>query len=139
MKLTIYCDGGSRGNPGQAAVGGLVSSNGKLMGTISQTIGVATNNEAEYSAVIASLDWIINNRVVPKSKKPEIEFFIDSKLVANQLAGEYKIKQNHLKKLALKVYNLLNKLKATANFNYIPREKNQKADALVNRALDLRL
>jgi ribonuclease HI len=136
MELTIFCDGGSRGNPGQAAVGGVVISEGKTIKKLSKAIGIATNNEAEYIAVIHSLEWLSQQQLKTKSESLKLNFKLDSKLVANQLAGEFKIKQPHLKDLALKVFSLINKSKASATFTYIPRENNSQADALVNLALD---
>src|SRR3989339_130325 len=98
-KLFIYCDGGARGNPGPAAIGVVIrDEHGKLVETIAKKIGSATNNVAEYSAVIAALDWVLDF-----AEDMELEFYLDSELVVRQLNGEYKVKDLKLKELFLTV------------------------------------
>jgi len=133
-KFIIYSDGGARGNPGPAATGFLIYQNNKLIAQKSTFIGSATNNTAEYQAVIHALTYYkkhhFNNTPI------SIDFYLDSNLIVNQLSGKYKIKKSHLIQLASSVHQLLHLLKATFRFHYIPRAKNHKADALVNQALD---
>ncbi|MEY3379122.1 MAG: hypothetical protein RLZZ125_699 [Actinomycetota bacterium] len=125
----LYADGGSRGNPGEAAFGAVISEDGKVVVELSERIGVATNNVAEYSGLVAGLQEI--NRLDPEAK---VLVRMDSKLIVEQMSGKWKIKNPEMKKMALKARdahpaNLI-------NYEWIPREMNSHADALVNRALD---
>lgn len=133
-KYTINTDGGSRGNPGHAATGFVVKQNEKIIHEQGLYVGIKTNNEAEYQAVIHALDWVEKN--IDKENPVLIEFRLDSNLVVNQLNGLYKIKQNHLQLLATQIHTQLKKLKAKAEFLHVYREFNAQADALVNKALD---
>ncbi|WKZ24930.1 MAG: ribonuclease HI family protein [Patescibacteria group bacterium] len=129
-KLIIHSDGGSRNNPGQAAIGVVVANEqGEVITTISRSLGIATNNQAEYAAVIAGLEK------AKELKAQEVECFLDSELVVKQLKGEYKVKNKDLAPFFLKAYNLSVKLKKVT-FRHIRREENQEADRLVNEALD---
>lgn len=147
MTLRIYTDGGARGNPGEAAVGFLIykiNLNNGLQTELcrmGKTIGVATNNVAEYKAVIEALIWVKTNlgKELEKEKDSLFEFKLDSKLVASQLSGTFKIKDPNLRLLLVNVYNLVGALKTTASYTYIPREENQAADLEVNLALDAKL
>jgi ribonuclease HI len=130
--LKIFTDGGARGNPGPAAIGVVISEGNKLIHQFGQTIGKATNNIAEYKAVIAALEWVSRQA----SKPATIEFFLDSMLVVEQLKGNWKIKEPHLKDLALTAHALMQKLGVKISFTSVPREKNKAADALVNASLD---
>lgn len=135
-KITIYCDGGARNNPGPAAIGVVITDlrGGK---EYSKYIGEATNNEAEYQAVIFALKKAKHLFGKEKSKNLEIEIKSDSELLVNQLNGQFKIKEKNLQPLFLEVWNL--KLDfAKVDFIQIPREENKKADLLVNRELDNR-
>ncbi len=137
-KLIIFTDGGARGNPGPAAVGVVIKTEeGQILATISQTLGETTNNVAEYQGVVAALEWIKKNKQINKYANMQIvQFFLDSKLVVNQLNGLYKIKENHLKELILKVRQLEQEVGGDIYYGLIPREKNWEADSLVNKALD---
>ncbi len=132
-KLIIYTDGGARGNPGPAAIGAVIYDEAKnKLAEISEFIGHATNNQAEYQAVLAA---------IKKAKAlgaEEIEFYLDSELAANQLAGNFKIKSKGLASLFVQVYNQTLNFKKV-NFHYIPREQNKEADRLVNQALNLNI
>lgn len=134
-KLTINTDGGSRGNPGDAAIGYVVYEDGKLVKKHGEYIGIKTNNEAEYQAVINVLEWVEKNYT--KDNPPLLEFKLDSNLVVNQIKGLFKIKQNHLQLLAAKVHNALKRQSLNATFSHVYREFNREADFLVNQALDL--
>ena len=131
-KITIYCDGGSRGNPGPSAIGVYIP---QLKKEYSKFLGKATNNEAEYSAVIFALKKIKQLNGKEKIKRMEIEVKADSELLIKQLNGEYKIKEKNLIPLFIEIWNLkidFNKIK----FTHIPREENKQADLLVNKELN---
>ena len=129
-KLTIYTDGGARGNPGPAGVGAVLKDeNGETIATVSEFIGEATNNQAEYKAVIAAL------RKAKQFKASEIQVYLDSELVSEQLNQKYKIKNKELAPLFVQIWNLtigIDKI----TYKHIPREQNQEADKLVNLAID---
>lgn len=139
-KLVIFTDGGARGNPGPAAVGVVVKTEkGQLLASISRTIGETTNNVAEYQAVIAAFEWLKENKQINKYANMQIiQFYLDSKLVVNQLNGLFKIKEYHLRELLLKVRTLEQEVGGNIVYSLVPREKNWEADVLVNRALDNR-
>lgn len=135
MKVTIYTDGGSRGNPGPAAIGVILTDEkGKVLKEYAEKIGRATNNEAEYEAVIFALQkakLLFGKR---KIKDMEIEVKMDSEFVAKQLNGKYKILDRNIEQLFLKTWNLKVEF-GNVKFTYIPRNKNIEADKLVNQAL----
>ena len=130
MKASVFIDGASRGNPGPAAVGVVFEgTGGKPLGVISKTIGVATNNTAEYYALILALQQALMLNI------KELNVFTDSELVARQFAGRYKIKDASLKLL----YVLISHLKqgfSSLEVVHVPREENKRADEEANRALD---
>jgi len=136
-KIIIYTDGGSRGNPGKAAIG-IVFCNEKeqTIKEYSEYLGDnLTNNEAEYLAVIFALKKFKLLFSKELAKKSEIEIRSDSELMVKQLNGEYKILDEKIQKLFLEVWNLkfdFSKIK----FKLIKREKNKEADRLANQALD---
>ncbi|MDP3991117.1 MAG: ribonuclease HI family protein [Candidatus Nealsonbacteria bacterium] len=136
QKIIIYTDGGSRGNPGPSAIGVvLCDEKGKAVKGYSELIGVRTNNEAEYEAVIFALKKVKALYGKKAVKDSEVEVRADSELLIKQLNGEYKIIEPKIQALFLKTWNLkidFNKIK----FICIPREKNKEADSLVNQALD---
>ena len=136
--LVIYTDGGARGNPGRAAVGIVIKTEtGEVLQEIFRTIGVTTNNVAEYTAVVAALEWLKNNKQIYKSTNMQmIQFYLDSVLVVNQLNGKFKVKDSQLRELLLKVRMLEQEVGGQIYYTSIPREKNWQADGLVNRALD---
>lgn len=128
----MYTDGGSRNNPGPAAIGVWIETLKKQFG---HYIGEKTNNEAEYEAIIYGLKKIKHLIGNDKAKNIEVECFLDSEFVAKQMNHEYKVKEKDLQGLFLQVWNLtLDFGKVT--FRHIPREKNKTADKLVNEALD---
>ena len=129
-KLVIYTDGGARGNPGSAAIGIVIYGPGERpVKQIGKYIGPATNNQAEYKALIEGLAEAIN------LEASEAVCFLDSELVVRQLTGKYKVKEPELKNLIIEVLRLSNKF-LKIEFNHVPREKNKLADRLVNEALD---
>src|SRR3989344_1525558 len=131
--IEVFCDGGSRNNPGHAAYGFVVKVNGQIIKKDGQYIGIATNNVAEYTAVVEALLWLENNH-----KGEELNFNLDSNLVVSQLSGLFKVKNTDLKNYVAKIKGLENSFKKI-NYKYIPREKNKEADELVNFALDKKL
>ncbi len=128
-KLQIYTDGGARGNPGPAGVGVVIWDGNNLVGQYSKYIGKATNNQAEYQAVIFGLEQ------AKKLGAKEVEVHLDSELVAKQLNREYKVKDPDLAPLFIKIWNLSFSFKKII-YIHIPREKNYEADKLVNQAID---
>lgn len=139
-KFLVYTDGGARKNPGPAGIGIIIkrkaqSEKLKTVWEFSEYIGEATNNQAEYKAVIKALEWLIPNTQYPISKFC-IECYLDSQLVVEQLNGRYKIKNEGLKPLHGRVRELIMELGGKVSFQYIPREQNQEADKLVNVAID---
>lgn len=132
-RLIVHADGGARGNPGPAAIGAVVvdpsTDPPTVVATVSETIGVATNNVAEYRAVIAGLEAAAHHGA------REVELRADSQLVVRQLEGEYRVKHADLKPLHAQARRLLDGFEATRVL-HVPREQNADADALVNAALD---
>jgi len=138
-KIIIYIDGGSRGNPGPAALGVVFcNEKGQAVKTYSQFLGEITNNEAEYQAFIFALKKfkLIFGKKLAKSS--EIEICSDSQLLVKQLKGEYKILDEKIQKLFLQAWNLKLDFKKV-KIKYISREKNKTADRLLNEALDQEL
>jgi len=129
--IEIYTDGGSRGNPGQAAIGFLIYGPGKIILEHHQEcIGIKTNNYAEYYAIIEAL-------VAAKKYDPEeVVVYTDSNLAYNQVNGFWKIKDDEIKKMVSQIKKEIVNFKIFKIF-YIPREKNKEADKLVNIALNL--
>lgn len=136
--LSIYSDGGARGNPGPAACAFVVKDpRGKIIHQQGKYLSHATNNVAEYNGVIEALNWLINNaRSSQISQYTDIHFFLDSLLITNQLNGLFRIKNNKLRELILEVKGLENQLPHKIYYQHIPREKNFEADRVVNEALD---
>src|SRR3989304_1141277 len=135
-KLIVYTDGGSRGNPGEAAIGGVIcDGGGRMIKEYGEKIGVKTNNEAEYAAVIFALKKTKALFGKEKTRKMEVEMRMDSELVASQLNGEYKIEEERMFPLFISVWNLKMDF-AKVTFSHVRRENNRAADRLVNAALD---
>jgi ribonuclease HI len=131
-KIIMYTDGGSRNNPGPAAIGVYFES---LHEQFSHYIGEKTNNEAEYEAVIFGLKKIKHLLGREKAQEIKVICFLDSEFVAKQLNHKYKTKEKNIQKLFLEVWNLMLDFQSV-KFYHIPREKNKVADKLVNEALD---
>lgn len=135
MKLIIYTDGASRGNPGRASYGFTISDeSGKLLYEEGKYLGIHTNNFAEYSAVLAALNYIDKNL---SSSFTQVDFFMDSKLAVEQLSGRYKIKSPNLMELIKQIKQIENNL-GNITYTHVPRAKNKIADKLANLALDSR-
>ncbi len=135
-KIIIYADGGARGNPGPAAIGVVFCNEmAQVIKKYSETIGEATNNEAEYQAVIFSLEKFKALFGKKLAESTEVEVRSDSELMVSQLEGKYKVLEPRIGELFLKIWNLKQDFKKV-NFKLISRNKNQEADRLVNEALD---
>lgn len=135
--LEIKTDGGSRGNPGPAGIGVYATSSGKKIFTLSETIGETTNNVAEYTAVIRSLETLLEKNIFTH----KLKYILDSELIVRQITGKYKVKLPHLKVLRQQVADLVKILRDNnqielMTFVTVPREQNKEADKLVNEALD---
>lgn len=134
-KIIVHTDGGSRGNPGPAAVGVVIERGKEVLAEFGKVIGIATNNEAEYSAVIIALQkakMLIGKK---KAKETEVEILMDSELVVRQLNGVYKLEHEKLFSSFIKVWNLKTEFKKV-EFRHMRREENKRADRMVNKALD---
>lgn len=136
MHFVVYTDGGARGNPGPAAIGIVIEVDGEPLASFGRRIGEATNNVAEYRAVIEALTWLRNYPIIQLSNNPIIQCYLDSTLVVNQLNGRFKVKNPQLRELLTKVRIFEQEIGGTIRYNLIPREQNRRADFLVNRALD---
>ena len=141
-KFFINTDGGSRGNPGPAAIGVVFSDEKeKVFHDYKEYIGIGTNNEAEYRAIIKALEilskskWFADNNSVEHG----VVCRLDSQLVVEQLNGNYKIKQEHIRGFVDQIFRLTKEFKIDLKFIHIPREENKLADKLVNEALDEKL
>ena len=123
----ITADGGSRGNPGAAAYGAVVTENGKILAELYATIGIASNNVAEYSGLIAGLEHA-------HSLDPEatIDVKMDSKLVVEQMSGRWQIKHPDMRELAKRAREA--HPLSLVTFSWIPRDQNSHADRLANKA-----
>jgi len=131
-KLILYTDGGARGNPGPAAVGAVIYDESKqIVEKFSKYIGKRTNNQAEYEAVIMGLEEI------KKMGAREVDVYLDSELVVNQLSQKYKVKNKELAPLFVRAWNLSIHFKKV-NYFHVTRERNKEADKLVNQVLDLK-
>jgi len=125
----ISADGGSRGNPGPAAYGAVVSENGKILHELFETIGVATNNVAEYNGLLAALRKV--NEIDPAA---QVEARLDSKLVVEQMSGRWQIKHPDMRELAKAARDA--HPHDLVSYKWIPRDENSHADRLANKALD---
>lgn len=139
-KIIIHTDGGSRGNPGPAAIGVVIEMADQINSinlvnliNLSRYIGEATNNVAEYKAVLEALIWVKENLGF---EDVELNFFLDSQLVVEQLKGNYKMKNEGLKPLFWEIREMVMLIKGGVTFTHVPREQNKDADLLVNKALD---
>jgi len=130
MKLFIHTDGGARGNPGPGAIGIVITNEKKeIIKEIGKFIGRSTNNEAEYQAVVEAL------KTCGEKRNLDIEFFIDSLLIVNQLNGKFKVKEPRMKKYFNEI-KLLEKNFKSVKYTHIERSKNYAADKIVNEVLD---
>jgi broad specificity phosphatase PhoE/ribonuclease HI len=131
LRVTVEADGGSRGNPGPAGYGAVVreAATGEILLERAESLGVTTNNVAEYSGLIAGL------RAAADLGATHVDVRMDSKLVVEQMSGRWQIKNPGLRPLAAEAAKLVRRFE-TVTFDWIPRERNKDADALANRAMD---
>jgi ribonuclease HI len=130
VKATLYTDGGARGNPGPAAYAFVLETeDGTVLDARGEAIGVATNNVAEYRALVAGLERAVEAGVT------ELEVVSDSELVVRQMRGEYRVKNRALQDLSLRASRLAREV-GEVSYRAVRREHNELADRLVNEALD---
>jgi ribonuclease HI len=130
MKVTVHVDGGSRGNPGPAAAGAIVTSpDGELLDRVGELIGEATNNVAEYRGLLLGISR------ARELGATELEIFNDSELIAHQVNGRYKVKHADMKPLHAEALVALGAFDAWS-LTPVKREQNAEADAIVNETLD---
>ncbi|PJA47567.1 ribonuclease H [Candidatus Uhrbacteria bacterium CG_4_9_14_3_um_filter_36_7] len=135
MYLSIYTDGGARGNPGPSGAGAILKkqypdgSEGEIFESLSVYLGEGTNNQAEYQALILAL------KKAKDLEATHLNIYMDSELIVKQLRNEYKVKHPELAKRFLEVHTLLTYF-TSVHFTHIPREQNKEADKLVNEAID---
>lgn len=137
-RIVVYTDGGSRGNPGPAALGVVISDPSaplRASKEYGEYLGTKTNNQAEYAALVFALKKIKQLIGKKKAKEMEIEVRMDSELIVKQMNAEYKIEEPDLQPIFLQIWNLRIDFKNVV-FKHVPREQNKRADRMVNKALD---
>jgi ribonuclease HI len=133
--FTIHADGGSRGNPGPSGAGAMIRDGlGNSVASVSQFLGIRTNNFAEYEAVILALETLAN-LLHNKTSGVEVTVKMDSELVVKQMKGEYKVKHPVLKEQNARLVHAIAPFD-TVTFTHVPRAENSDADALANEAMD---
>ena len=132
MKLTIYSDGGSRGNPGHSAYAIVVTENGHIIHEHSESLGINTNNYAEYRGLIAGIVKAL------ELKADDVEFVMDSELVINQMNGKYKVKSDNIRELHDDAKALSSQI-PKVTFTHVRRSNEfvSRADALLNHQMDV--
>ena len=131
MILKVFTDGGSKGNPGPSSIGIVFYSDDKKVFEHKESIGIATNNDAEYSALISAMSKVKSQKSNLADIK-KVEFYSDSRLMVNQVNGLFKVKNGRIKEYILKIRSLEMEINLPISYSYIPREKNTVADGLVN-------
>jgi ribonuclease HI len=129
MELTIYTDGASRNNPGEAGAGAYITQDSEPIERLARYLGKTTNNVAEYSAAIMGLEQAVTLGA------RRVKLFADSELLVKQINGQYKVKNEGLKPLHARVKELIARI-GSVEVIYIRREENREADALANKAID---
>lgn len=137
MQYVLYADGGARGNPGPAGAGAVAfDAIGKRVAEVSEYLGVATNNVAEYEAVLRGLKALLAAFSPEHFKTASVEIRMDSKLVIEQLKGGYRVKHPNLVPRHFEVKNLIARSFPIISYTHVPRERNKDADELANKAMD---
>lgn len=138
MKINVYTDGGARGNPGIAGFGVVIyDENKEIIFQHAKYLGIKTNNEAEYLALLSALEWVRDNK--NNFNISQINFHSDSQLLVRQIQGIYKVKASNLLPLFAQAKQLLSLINLPCQFIDIRREYNTLADKLANQAMDLKL
>jgi probable phosphoglycerate mutase len=128
--ITAYIDGGSRGNPGPAGYGvQIVGEDGTILAELHESVGIATNNVAEYRGLLAALSWALERGI------PTLHIRSDSELLVKQLRGEYRVKNPNLQPLFANACTLIGRI-GHVTFEHVRRELNKEADRLANLAMD---
>ncbi len=136
MQFTIHADGGSRGNPGPAGAGAMIrDERGNSVASVSQFLGIRTNNFAEYEAVILAFETLARLVGTGKASSTEVTVKMDSELVVKQMKGVYKVKHPTMKEQHARLTTLAATFKSVS-FAHVPRAENSDADALANEAMD---
>lgn len=135
MSLTIHTDGGSLNNPGQAAIGFLIHQQGVLVHSHSEAIGIASNNVAEYTALIRALEYVNVHKNSFSSPVDMVEIVADSELMVKQMQGKYRVKNADLKPLFTRASELAEQTEVPVSFRHVLRHENSDADRLVKQAL----
>lgn len=134
QQITVHTDGGARGNPGPAAIGVVFyDAQNNVLSELAETIGDATNNVAEYTAIVRALEKM--QSLVPDTKAVRLTVKLDSQLVQRQMQGEYKVKDETLQRYYEQAKKLVSEFDRVL-FVHVPRSENKEADRLVNEALD---
>jgi len=141
MILKVFTDGGSKGNPGPSSIGGVGYIDGKKIFDFKKSIGIATNNDAEYQALIEALEKIRSTNIEIRNNSQnlnfknvkQIQFFSDSRLMVNQVKGLFKVKNGRIKEYILIIRGLEQEINLPITYQYVPREENVEADKLVNQ------
>jgi ribonuclease H / adenosylcobalamin/alpha-ribazole phosphatase len=137
MQYVLYADGGARGNPGPAGAGAVAfDAIGKRVAEVSDYLGVATNNVAEYEAIIRGLKALLAEFGEEHFKTADVLVRMDSKLVIEQMKGAYRVKHPNLIPRHLEARNLIARSFGKVAFEHVPRERNKDADEMANRAMD---
>ena len=137
-KISVFTDGGARGNPGPAALGVFIEDeNHKELARIGKLLGETTNNVAEYSAILEGFKWLLTSK--SSLNIESVNFYMDSQLACSQLRGLYKVKNARIREFVLEIRQKEVELAVPIFYTHIPREKNKKADLMVNLALDKEL
>lgn len=137
VQLTIHSDGGSRGNPGPAAYGVAFLLGGEVVKELTEFLGTATNNEAEYSGLVAALRTL--PEVIQQYSIDSVVIKLDSNLVVQQVNGVWKVKEARIATFVAQARQLLKIVPIPVKIMYVPRAENAVADALVNQCLDAAL
>ena len=136
MQISVYTDGGSRGNPGISGFGVVIyDDQHHIINKISRFIGVKTNNEAEYLALIEALTWVRDHR----TEFTAALFYSDSQLLVRQINGKYKVKAANIKPLYQISVSLISEIHLPVTFREILRDQNATADELANQAMDKKI
>ncbi|MCX7877066.1 MAG: ribonuclease HI family protein [Ignavibacteria bacterium] len=133
--LKVHTDGASRGNPGPSGIGIIIyDENDFILESYNEFIGIATNNQTEYKAILKSLE--ILKKILHKEEILKVEFYSDSQLLVKQINFDYMVKNPELALMNNRFHVLVKKLGVSYSVNYIPRTKNKAADRLANMAID---